>query len=40
MESIARILVVVLLGVLLINYMHGGWPQVKQWFSVKFAGKA
>jgi len=40
MESIARILVLLLLVALLVNLMAGGWPQVKKWFHAKFIGTA
>jgi uncharacterized PurR-regulated membrane protein YhhQ (DUF165 family) len=34
--SVAGFIVGVLLDVLFINYLKGGWPQVKAWLAAKF----
>lgn len=38
MESVARILVLILLAALFVNLSQGGWPQVKRWLHAKFIG--
>lgn len=38
MESIAVILLMLLAMALVVNYAHGGWPQVGQWLHAKFVG--
>jgi hypothetical protein len=39
MESIARILLLLLLAALLINYLKGGIGGVQQWLHLKFIGE-
>lgn len=38
MESLAVILLVLLFIALLLNYAHGGLPQVGQWLKAKYLG--
>jgi hypothetical protein len=39
-ESLARIILMVLAAALLIQLGRGGWPAVRQWIRAKFVGAA